>query len=161
MWINLDSQSSIDRLLSEFGGFHDACLREVSIATETYVGENLGMTCPGELDTSALFFFQAQSRSLPAIEIKCERVTAIRLTPTPDGCDSIIMGGEITTTGKICRIALNFIGGPLTGPPNSSIFIKNRSYEEPDIEITAEAIAWRPIYDALGNRLRYRRPESL
>lgn len=161
MWINIDSQSSIDRLLKEFGGFHDACLREVSIATETYVGEDLGMSCPGELDTSALFCFQAQNRSLSAIEIKCDRVTAIRLTPTPDGCDSIIMGGETTTNGKICHIALNFIGGPLTGPPNSSIFIKNRSYQEPDIEITAEAIAWRPIHDGLGIRLRYRRAEFL
>jgi hypothetical protein len=161
MWINLDSQSSIDKLLGEFGGFHDACLREISITTETYVGEDLGMACPGDLDTSALFFFQAQNRSLSAIEIKCDRVTSIHLTPTPEGCDSIIMGGEITTNGKIYRMALNFIGGPLTGPPNSSIFIKNRSYEEPDIEITAEAIAWRAVYDGLGNRLRYRRPESV
>ncbi len=160
MWIKIDSQPSIDRLLREFGGFHDACLREVSIATETYIDEDLAMSCPGELDTSALLFLQGQNRSLPAIEIKCERVTSIHLIPTPEGCDSIIWGGEIRIDKKICRIALNFIGGPLKGPPNSSIFIKPRSYEEPDIEITAEAVAWRPIYDGLGKQLRYRRSES-
>lgn len=160
MWINLDSQASIDKLLREFAGFHDACLREVSIATETYVAENLAMSCPGELDTSALLFLQGQNRALPAIEIKCERVTRIRITPTPDNCDSIISGGNITTNGKTFRLALNFMGGPLTGPPNSSIFIPAKQLDNADIEITAEAIAWRPLENSLGYQFRYRKSDS-
>ncbi|HUJ17899.1 MAG TPA: hypothetical protein VL197_07890 [Nitrospirota bacterium] len=160
MWISIDSQSSIDRLLHEFAGFHDACLREVSIATETYVAENLAMSCPGHLDTSALLFLQGQNRSLPAIEIKCERVTGIRVNPTPDNCDSILAGGNITTDGKTYRLALNFMGGPLTGPPNSWVSIQKKPYTESDIEVTAESIAWRPVENGLGKHLRYRQSKS-
>lgn len=159
MWIAIDSQSSIDRLLRDFGGFHDSCLREVSIGTETYVGENLAMSCPGHLETSAYLFLQSQNRSLPAIEIKCERVTGIKITPTPDNCDSIITGGSITSDGKTYRIALNFMSGPMTGPPNSWISIQKKPYTEPDIEFTAESISWHPVDNGLGKQLRYRRAE--
>lgn len=158
-WIRLDSQATIDRLAADFGGFHDACLREISVTTETHVGENLGMSCPGHLDTSALLFLQSQNPRLPAIEISCERMTGLRLTPTADGCDSIIMGGQITVDAKGYRIALNFVGGPLKGPPNSSTFIPARSFDKPDLDISAEAISWRPVRDGLGEALRYRRQE--
>jgi hypothetical protein len=159
VWISLDSQVAIDRLATDFGGFHDACLREISVATETYVGENLSMTCPGSLDTSALLFLQSQNRALPAIEISCERVTGIRLTPTADGCDSIIMAGEISAHAKGYRVAFNFVGGSLKGPPNGSVLITARSFEEPDLAISAEAISWRPVEHGLGEALRYRKRE--
>jgi len=71
MWIALDSQQAIDDLDDRFGGFHDGCLREVSLATETYVDEGGGMACPGHLDTSALLLFLSQNESLPAIELRC------------------------------------------------------------------------------------------
>lgn len=159
-WLNLESQAAIDRLAAEFGGFHDSCLREISVATETYVGENLSMVCPGHLDTSVFLFLQGQNRVLPAIEFRCERVTRVRLTPTAEGCDSIIAGGKITVDAAGYRIALNFVGGPLKGPPNSSIVIPTRPFDTPDLDIAAEAISWRPVPDGLGERLRYRQVSS-
>ena len=150
----------MDRLATDFGGFHDTCLREISVATETFIGENLSMACPGHLDTSALLFLQSQNRTLPAIEISCERVTSLRLSPTPDGCDSVIMDGEIKVVGKGCRIALNFIGGPLKGPPSGSVLIPAHSFDEPDLEISAGAMSWRPVQDGMGEALRYRKQES-
>lgn len=34
-WLLLDSHEAANNLLAQFNGFHDACLREVSLATET------------------------------------------------------------------------------------------------------------------------------
>ncbi len=152
-WTTLDSQDAIDSLLDEFGGFHDACLRQILIGSETFVADNLGMACPGHLDTSALLFLQSQNRHLSAIEIKCEHVTGIRVTPSPDGCDSIITSGDIVREGDVYRLALSFIGLPLRGEPNSTISVPER--DQPEIEVTAQVMAWRPVPDGLGERPMY------
>ena len=156
MWNRVDSQDSISHLLTAFGGFHDACLREVSVATETYVGEDLGMACPSHLDTSVLLFLQRQAGPLSAIEIECREVTLLQVRPSADGCDSIIMGGGITIVDGRVRLALNFVGGQLKGPPRGVTFIPARSHEHPDVEIAARYMAWRSLDNGLGNGLRYR-----
>lgn len=137
----------------EFSAFHDSCLRQLLVNGETFVAENLGMSCSAHLETSALLFLQSQNRHLPAVELKCERVTGIRITPSPDGCDSIIMNGNITKQGEGYRLALYFMGAPLQGEPNSSISVFQ--CDEPDIEITSQAMAWRSLPRALGEPLIY------
>jgi hypothetical protein len=153
IWTNLDSQNAIASFLAEFGGFHDACLRQLLVSTETFVANNLSMSCPGHLDTTVLLFLQSQSGSLPAVEIKCERVTGVRIMPSPDGCDSIVMSGTIANEGEIYRLALHLMGAPLRGEPNSRIFVIES--DQPDIEVAAQAMAWRPAPDGLGERLLY------
>jgi hypothetical protein len=155
MWIPLSSSRAITDFLTEFGGFHDACLREVGIATETYVNERRVMACPGHLETSALLYFQRQSDHLPAIELRCTGITQFRLRPTPDNCDSIILAGAVAAEGERVRLAVCFAGGPLTGPPNTFVQLSERSLTDPDLEVVAQSIAWRSLNDALGNKLRY------
>jgi len=113
MWTDLDSQKAIDSFLARFCGFHDACLRQILVSAETFVAEEGGMSCPGHLDTSALLFMQSQNQDLPAIEIKCERIAAMRVTPSLDGCDSIITSGSIVKEGEQYRLDLRFVGAPL------------------------------------------------
>src|SRR5215212_4141203 len=48
-WCNVETAADVERLLSTFGEFHDGCLREVHIWTETSVDDDLTMTCPGYL----------------------------------------------------------------------------------------------------------------
>src|SRR5438552_16019692 len=96
MWISLDSQQAIDDMLEQFDGFHDGCLREASLASETFVSERGAMSCPGHLDTSALLYFQSQSERLPGLEVRCTGVSHFRLRPTGDNCDSIIASGRYT-----------------------------------------------------------------
>jgi hypothetical protein len=155
MWIPLSSAGAIADLLTRFGGFHDACLREVALATETYVDERRAMACPGNLDTSALLYFQRQSEDFPAIELRCTGVTQFRLRPTPDNCDSIIVDGTVATDGGRLRLAVCFVGAPLRGPPNTLVQLPDRSLEDPDLEVLAQSMAWRSLNDALGNKLRY------
>jgi hypothetical protein len=155
MWIPLSSSGAIADLLTNFGGFHDACLREVALATETYVDERRAMTFPGNLDTSALLYFQRQSQDFPAIELRCTGVTQFHLRPTPDNCDSIIVDGTVANDGKRLRLAVCFVGAPKTGPPNTWVELPHRSLEDPDLEVIAQSMAWRSLNDGLGNKLRY------
>jgi hypothetical protein len=98
-WIRLNSRKTIDEFMESFGGFHDACLREVSIATETYVGQSGAMSCPAHLDTSVLMWFQSQGAKHRAVEIHCEGVSFLQLSATPAGCDSILSAGVLSNEG--------------------------------------------------------------
>jgi hypothetical protein len=159
LWIQLDSQPAIEDLLERFNGFHDGCLREVALATETFVDERGAMACPGHLDTSALLYFQSQSEHLPAIEIRCVGISQFRLRPTGDNCDSIISYGTVAQEQARCRLAVSFVGGPLTGPPNGAVWVSPAPPEDPDLEVVARSMAWRPLADARGEGLRYRAPD--
>jgi hypothetical protein len=160
VWNDLDSAEAIDRLLVGFGGFHDACLREISVATETYVGEGMAMSCPSNLDTSVRLFFQRGGATIPALEIDCREVTSLHLEPSAEGCDSIIAGGAIGLREGQVRLAVNFIGGPLKAAPDSRVFIPARPLERPDLEVTARSMSWRPLENSLGRARRYRPQEG-
>src|SRR5687767_5438810 len=157
-WMSLDSPEAIERFLGQFAGFHDSCLREISIATETFVDSGLSMSCPPHLDTSVLLFLQSQAARVPAIEIRCEQVAKISLALSADGCDAIIMAGSIDINTGWYRLALNFIGAPMMGPPNTSLFVPPRSFDSPDIDVVARVMAWRAVPHCLGQILLYRSP---
>ena len=158
-WIAIDSQSAVDGLMDAFDGFHDACLREASIAGETYVNEQRGMHCPGHLETSVVMSFQSQGSSNRAIEIFCKGVSLFRIAPTPDGCDSILGAALVSREGALWRFCLSFVGAPLTGRPNTFIDVTYDPRRAPDIEVAAISIFWR-VTVSLGSGLRYR-PDSL
>lgn len=160
MWNSLLSQAAIDQLLIDFGDFHDACLREIAVSTETYVGEDLAMSCPPHLDTSVLLLFQRQARPLSVIEIKCEAVTDLHFTPTTDGCDSIISSGTLSLADGGVRLAINFFGAPLKSLPGSHIVMRSRADKQSDLVVTARSVFWRALQDGLGHSLRYRPTES-
>jgi hypothetical protein len=160
VWIQLDSQAAIEDMLDQCGDFHDGCLREASLATETFVGEGGGMACPGHLDTSVILYFQCQSEQLSGIEIRCLGVSQFCLRPTGENCDSIISSGTVAQTPAGYRLAVSFIGGPLTGPPNTAVWLSPSSLEDPDLEVIAQSMAWRPLPGALGEALRYRSYEG-
>ena len=42
-WIEVKDSKDIEILLDKFGGFHDSCLKELYMWTESYVDENLSM----------------------------------------------------------------------------------------------------------------------
>ena len=142
--------------MEDFNGFHDGCLREMASASGTFVDRNGSMTCPSHLDTSLFMWFQSQGAKHRAVEIHCKGVSLLHLSPTPDGCDSILSSGALTRESGICRLALSFIGGPLVGAPNSVVqIVPNDLRDAPDIEIKAESMTWRPLLGTDGSSLRY------
>ncbi len=155
-WLPLDSTQAIDDLLTQFNGFHDGCLREMALATETYVAERHSMAVPGHLDTSALLYFQGQGERVSAIELRCEGISHLKLRPTPDNHDSIIAYGTVQLDDDRCRLAVYFMDGPLTGPLNGWLTVEPSPPEDPDLEIIAQRVEWRAVPNTFGNRLRYR-----
>src|SRR5438128_2002435 len=94
-WTSLTCQSDLDNLSKLFGGFHDGCIREAHVWTETYVDPDLCMSCPGDLDTRVRLLVQRQFESPSAIELFFEQVTMFHLLPSPENYDSIIFGATM------------------------------------------------------------------
>ena len=159
-WMPLEGQEAVDALMTAFDRFHDSCLRETSLATETYVHRDGAMATPGHLDTSLILFFQSQGASEQAIELRCDGVSSFRFTATSDNRDSIITGCEFSGSPDAQRLGLFFVGLPLIGPPDGELHRSVADDEAPAVEVIASRMAWRPIRDALGPRLRHRRANA-
>lgn len=89
-WKDIKTQSEADALLSIFGYFHDACIRELHMWTEHWVSENLSMACNGDLDTKIRILIQRQFENPSSIELLFEEVERFNLVPSPENYDSII-----------------------------------------------------------------------
>ena len=57
-WNEIKTQSDADELMDQFGGFHDACIREGHFWTGTYVSEDLSMAPGIGLETNIKFHIQ-------------------------------------------------------------------------------------------------------
>ena len=142
--------------MDRFDGFHDACLREASLVTDTFIDVDGGFHDDGRLDTSMVLVFQSQSAPDRAIEVRCTGVTHFRLQPTPENCDSILAGASFDRTPDGYRLGAYFIGLPLTGPPNSLAHRRVDAEEPPALDVSASAMAWRALPGALGPVVRHR-----
>lgn len=147
-WLPLATSQDLEALLTRFGGFHDACLREIHVWTETYVGPDLGMTCPSHLDTRARVLIQRQFRDPAAIELLFEEVVGLHVIPTGEHHDSIIFSASLIRRGPVTYWA-------------------DVADWEPDAEnrdgatwIGAHRVSWRDASSWLGPDLRYGTPES-
>ena len=78
-WIEVNDSEDIENLLEKFGGFHDSCLKELFMWTDSYVDENLSMGVSAELDTNVRILFQRQFRDPSAIELLFEGVTQFHI----------------------------------------------------------------------------------
>ena len=80
--------AQIERLMSLFGNFHDACLREMHVVTGHYVNPNLSMHV--DWRTTVHMLVQRQTAELSAIELRFEEVVGLQIYPPPPNCESII-----------------------------------------------------------------------
>ncbi len=133
MWTELDSQAAAAAFLAACRAFHDGSLMEIRVVTAGQVGE-----------TSAFLFLTDLSGKQRAVEIRCQGVVHLALRPSLPDHDSIISRGSLSWEGETLRLGLNFIGGPLQGPPGGSVSIPARDLSSPDVSVTARSMAWRP-----------------
>lgn len=90
MWTLIQSDQDAIHLLDVFGGFHDGCIREMHVWTETWVSDDLGMACPTHRDVRIRVLFQRQFRNPSAIEMVFDQVVGMHLVPSPENYCSII-----------------------------------------------------------------------
>lgn len=142
-WIEIKDTSDIEYLLERFGYFHDGCLREMYMWTGTYVNEDLSMEVPAELDTNVKLLFQRQYANPSAIEILFEGVTGIRIIPSPENYDSIIIDAVILKIEDNFYWADNDAWHPKENADNYSNWI------------SAKQMKWREVNDWMGKQNRY------
>jgi hypothetical protein len=142
MWNEVKTQGEADRLMADFGDFHDSCLHEAYLWTDHYVSNNLSMSCPGNLDTRIRLLLQRQFKNPSAVEMLFEEVTRFNLVPTPENYDSVIFSATLL----VCD-------GVVFWSPEV-----NWTPEKPDRDavtwISAKHLFWREV-DWLGEELRY------
>lgn len=141
-WIQIHDNNDISNLLNIFNHFHDSCLTELYMWTESYVDEDFSMKLSIDLDTNVRILFQRQLPNPSAIELLFEAVTDFHIVPSPIGYVSTIF------EGKIEKIDDNFIWSEDSGwKPNSNDFTNSW--------ISSKRLKWRDVSSWIGNSKRY------
>ena len=155
MWHQLSSESDFASLTTAFGAFHDGCLKEALVSTEAYVAPNLAMSCPSHLHTRVRLLFQRQFKPVSAIELLFEQVTQFQLSPSTEGCDSIISSASITFEAGVFSLAGAFVAGPLQLPPGTSPAVWRREPGTGEFRVAGKKLSWREVPGWLGPKARY------
>jgi hypothetical protein len=155
VWHQLESEGDVASLVHAFGAFHDGCLKEAYVSAEGYVATNLAMSCPEHLHTSAHVLFQRQFKPMSVIELLFEQVTHFSLSPSPEGCDSIIHSAGITLEDGVFLLTGAFAAGPLRVPPGSSVGVWQRQPGTGEFRVAGRRLSWREAPDWLGPKARY------
>lgn len=89
-WVEIQGNDDIKEFLERFGHFHDSCLKELMMWTDSYVDNSRSMRVGEGLDTKIQMLFQRQFLNPSAIELLFEVVTHFQLKPRAENDDSII-----------------------------------------------------------------------
>lgn len=142
-WEPIHTQEDIDRLINLFGGFHDACLKELYMWTEHYVDTDLSMSINDQLDHRIRALFQRQAENPSAIEMLFEEVTQLCITPSPGGYDSIIYESTLCYRDGLFYWA----DDRNWSPERKSDYSVNW--------ISARKVSWREVSHWMGKGQRY------
>ncbi len=148
-WVEVTNQADLDLLMNTFGAFHDACIKEMYLWTESYVDSDLSMSCPPHLDTHVRLLIQRQFEDPSAIELLFDEVRRINVVPSPDNYDSIIFDATLLLREGIFYWA--DVGRWLPDQENSM----NATW------IAANKLKWRDASDWMGEKLRYGPQEGM
>ena len=142
-WIPLTSQADLDQLMRTFGDFHDGCLREAHIWTESFVDTEMRMSVASDLETRVRLLIQRQWRDPSAIELLFEEVTALHLRPSPQDYDSII----------VCALMLSR-DGMFYWAEDDDWSLDSPKRDEVTW-IAAKKLSWRDVSAWMGPNLHY------
>ncbi|WP_346929606.1 hypothetical protein [Clostridium sp.] len=90
-WTEIRNQEDIDKLMYDFGGFHDGCLKELRYLSGEYVNKDLSMY-PLNSERNIYTIFQRQWKNPSVIEMVFEGVECMTLNPRNEDYDGIIYG---------------------------------------------------------------------
>jgi hypothetical protein len=142
-WYEIKDNKDIDYLMNLFGSFHDSCMKELYMWTNTYVNEDLSMHVSSELDTNVRMLFQRQFSNPSAIEIVFHGVTQFHLVPSPINHGSITYDAKLVWHEGLFYCTDNYDCKP-EDLPNGK-----------DNWISAERVSWRDVSSWMGKESRY------
>lgn len=132
-WLEVKNNKDIDEILVKFGYFHDSCLKELYMWTDSYVDEELSMSVSPELDTNVRILFQRQSNHPSAIELLFEGVTQFHIVPTPIYYVSIIYDAKLILHNGLFYWTDNVDWEPETSGNSSNSWIAAKSLKCRDV----------------------------
>ncbi|WP_282020939.1 hypothetical protein [Planomicrobium okeanokoites] len=147
-WNKISNQTDIEILMENFGGFHDSCLKELYLWTNTFVDEDFSMSISLGLDTCVRALFQRQVSDPSAIELVFKGVTQFHMTPSARGQDSIIFGAKL-----LVKDGLFYWAGDEEWQPD-------HSFLSPVSWISARELHWRDASSWMGEEQRYGRMKN-
>lgn len=142
-WNKINSSTDIENFMDLFGGFHDSCLKELYMSTETFVDEDLAMSMSVNLDTCVCILFQRQDRDPSAIELLFKGVTHFHIQPRAEDQDSIIYGAKLVLEE-----------GRFYWAEDEEWQI-NHPFLHPVSWISAKELYWRDVSPWMGKEQRY------
>ncbi len=142
-WNEITNQTDIDELMAVFGEFHDGCIREMHLWTESCVERNLSMSCSDHLDHHVRLLVQRQYSDPSAIELLFDEVKYAAINPSAENYLSIIFGATLILQEGIFYWA--DVGNWLPDQENSM----GATW------ISACKLRWRDASKWMGEELRY------
>lgn len=142
-WVEIKGNDDIKGLLELFGYFHDSCLKELMMWTDSYVDHDRSMSVGLGLDTKMQMLFHRQFNNPSAIEILFEQVTHFQLKPSPENYDSIIYDATLILKD-----------GTLYWADTSDWTLNDHNGEV--TWISAKKVKWRDASDWMDNERRYK-----
>ncbi|PFR29471.1 hypothetical protein COK19_06325 [Bacillus cereus] len=140
-WNTIKTKEDIDKLLPLFGGFHDSCLKELYLWTDSCVDENFAMGMSS--GTNVRILFQRQYDNPSAIELLFEGATKFHLTPPPENHDSIIYDASLIFQNNLFYWA------------DDSSWKPDQVTEYEVSWISAKSVKWRDVSSWMGDTMRY------
>jgi hypothetical protein len=141
-WIELTDNTAVQALMEAFGGFHDACIREIHVATGHFVAPDLSMNV--DWRTTVHMTVQRQFLNPSAIELRFEEIVGLKFAAPEPNCDSMIFDAT-------CVIRDGLLYWADSGLWNLA------SPEAHDCTwVAARRAYWRDLSGWLGSELRYR-----
>lgn len=147
-WKEIKNESEIDQLQKLFGYFHDSCLKELSMSTESYVNEDLSMSVPDHPHIKVRMLFQRQFSNPSAIELLFEGVTKLCISSNPKMSEDIIYDAKLLyKQGQYYWI-------------NTCDWEPGENHRDDVSWISAGGVKWRDVSQWMGNKQRYGEMDS-
>jgi hypothetical protein len=140
-WNEIKTTEDIKKLQMLFGGFHDSCLKELYLWTDSYVDKDLSMAMTS--GTNVRILFQRQFENTSAIELLFEGVKQFHMSPPPEDSDSVIYGASL------------FIEDELIYWGDDSSWSLKKNINSDVSWISSKRLRWRDVSSWIGEKMRY------
>lgn len=141
-YIEIKLDSDIEKLMEEFGWFHNNCIKELQYYSGGYVDEDGGMY-PLNSVRNVKIIFQSQNAHTRVIEMKFEKIQKLNLVPRDEDYDCIIYEASLK---KIHNL---FFWSEWENLKIEDLQKENGTW------ISAQKVSWRPLKDAFGSQEMY------
>lgn len=140
-YIQINTESDIQKLNEKFNFFHDSCIKEINYISGEYVDEK-GAMYPFNSERKLSVMLQSQNAQIRAIELVFEKIRSFYMAPKIPDYDGIIYESYFTKDHGLFYWS------------DSDEFISEPKLNDHGTFIIAESVKWREVH-FFGNEQIY------